>query len=155
MFLLSSCFVTKKQRRKICKECAVTTIEYVKDSIYIKDTVVSVKPDSSTMEALLECDSFGNVRIAEIESLQGSLVNLQTKLKNNKFKVIAKTDTIKVYVKGNTEIKYRYKTIEKHIPVYKDYWWKIPFLIWVIIATFMLFITFRKTVFTFIKTLIS
>lgn len=151
--LFSSCFVTKKQRAKICNECKTTDSVYVKDSIYIRDTVVSIKPDSATLDALLECDSFGNVRIAEIESLQGDLVNLEARLKNNRFKLIAKTDTVKVYVKGNVEIRWKYKTKVINKDVYKDYWWKWPLILWALFTTLIVFIKFRTSILMFIKTL--
>ncbi len=157
VFLLSSCFVTKKQRERICNDCKTHTIEYVRDSIYLKDTVVSIKPDSSSVEALLECDSLGNVRIVEITSLQGEIVKLETQLKNNRLNAKAKTDTVKVYIKGNTEIRWRFKDriVEKPLVTYKDYWWKWPLILWALFATVAFVIKFRKTIFSFIKTLIS
>lgn len=155
--VLTSCVVTKKQREKICNDCKTHTTEFIKDSIYIKDTVVSVKPDSSSIEALLECDSLGNVRIIEISTLQGQIIMLETALNNNKFKAKAKTDTIKIYVPGKTEIRYKVKEvqIEKPITIYKDYWWKWPLLLWALFTTIAFAIKFRKTIFGFFKTLIS
>lgn len=155
--LLTSCFVTRKQRDRICNECKTHTIEYIRDSIYIKDTVVTVEPDSSSIEALLECDSLGRVKIIEMSSLQGKLVNLELALKNNKLKTKGKIDTIKIYVPGKTEIRYRTKEVkvEKPVTIYKDYWWKWPLIIWSIITTLLCVITYRKTIFSFIKTLIA
>lgn len=155
--LLTSCFVTRKQRARICNECKTHTTEYIHDSIYIKDTVVSVEPDSSSIEALLECDSLGRVKIVEMSSLQGKLVSLELALKNNRLKTKGKTDTIKVFVPGRTEIRYRIKEVqvEKPVTIYKDYWWKWPLLLWALFATIILVITFRKTIFSFIKTLIA
>ena len=151
--LLSSCVLTKKQKEKFCNTCPTSSVEYVKDSVYIKDTIVNIKPDSSTIEALLECDSLGNVRIVELSSIQGQLLKLETELKNNTLKTKAKTDTIKVFVKGNTEIKYIEKTleVEKEKTVYKDYWWKYPMLIWCLIMTLIFIVSFRKPVFSFLK----
>ncbi len=155
--LFASCVVTRKQREKICNECKTHTTEYIRDSIYIKDTVVSVEPDSSAIEALLECDSLGRVKIVEMSTLQGRVVNLELALKNNRLKTKAKMDTIKVYVPGVKEIRYRVKEVqvEKPVTIYKDYWWKWPLLLWALFATIILVITFRKTIFSFIKTLIA
>lgn len=155
--LLTSCFVTRKQRDKICNECKTHTTEYIRDSIYIKDTVVKVEPDSSSIEALLECDSLGRVKIVEMSTLQGKLVNLELALKNNRLKTRARVDTVKVYVPGVTEVRYRFKDkeVEKPITVYKDYWWKWPLIIWAILMTLAFIITYRKTIFSFIKTLIG
>jgi predicted acyltransferase (DUF342 family) len=103
------------------------------DSIYIKDTVVKVNSDTAFIETKLDCDSLGNVRMIEINQLNGKLISMQAKLKDNTLRIISKTDTIKVYVKGNTVVKVRTDVREKL--VYKDYWWKYPLLIWALIAT--------------------
>jgi hypothetical protein len=155
--LLTSCFVTRRQRERICNECKTHTTEYIRDSIYIKDTVVSIEPDSSAVEALLECDSLGRVKIVEMSTLQGKLVKLELALKNNKLKAKGKVDTVKVFVPGATEIRYRTKEVqvEKPVTIYKDYWWKWPLIIWSLFATTAFIIKFRKTIFSFIKTLIA
>lgn len=127
--LFASCIVTKKQRQKICNECHV--IEH--DSIYIKDTIVKVDSDTAFIETKLDCDSLGNVRMVEINQLNGKLISMQAKLKDNRLRIISRTDTIKVYVKGNTQIKVR--TLVREKEVYKDYWWKWPLIIWALIAT--------------------
>ena len=126
--ILTSC-ITEKKRREICNECKVVQL----DSIYIKDTVVKVNSDTAFIETKLDCDSLGNVRMVEINQLNGKLISMQAKLKNNTLRIISKTDTIKVYVKGNTVVKIRTDVREKI--VYKDYWWKYPLLIWALIAT--------------------
>lgn len=124
------------------------------DSIYVRDTVVNVQPDLASVEALLECDSLGNVRLVEIEELEGRLIKLQTSLKNNKIKTTAKTDTIKVYVKGNTEIRTKVEKIEVEKLVYRDPWWKYPLLIWAALTTVIVAIKFRSPIFGFIKSLL-
>ena len=151
----TSC-VTKKQRARICNECKTTTTEYVRDSIYLKDTVVTIESDTAVLDALLECDSLGNVRVVEITSLQGDILKLETQIKNNMIKTVAKTDTVKVFVKGNTEIRYREKIVEVEVDrvSYKDYWWKWPILIWALFTTVVFLIKFRTTIFSFIKNLI-
>jgi hypothetical protein len=111
--ILNSCFVTKRQRDKICNECKTHTEHYTRDSIYIKDTVVEIEPDSSYVEALLFCDSIGNVHMREVAILQGRVIDLNVALKNNTFKLKAKTDTFKVYIKGSKKkLKNRLKYIK-------------------------------------------
>lgn len=134
LFIMLSCLaftscITQKKRQKICNECKI--IQH--DSIYIKDTVVKVNSDTAFIETKLDCDSLGNVRMVEINQLNGKLISMQAKLKDNKLRIVSKTDTIKVYVKGNTQVKIR--TIIREKEVYKDYWWKWPLLIWSLIAT--------------------
>lgn len=48
----------------------------------VRDTIVTILPDSASIKALLECDSAGNVLIKELEEAQGKNVALQAQLKN-------------------------------------------------------------------------
>ena len=48
----------------------------------VRDTIVTIQPDSASIKALLECDSAGNVLIKELEEVQGKNVSLQAQLKN-------------------------------------------------------------------------
>jgi hypothetical protein len=48
----------------------------------VRDTIVTIAPDSASIKALLECDSAGNVLIKELEEAQGKNVVLQAQLKN-------------------------------------------------------------------------
>jgi hypothetical protein len=48
----------------------------------VRDTIVTIAPDSASIKALLECDSAGNVLIKELEEAQGKNVALQAKLKS-------------------------------------------------------------------------
>lgn len=47
----------------------------------VRDTIVTILPDSASIKALLECDSAGNVLVKELEEAQGKNVALQAKLK--------------------------------------------------------------------------
>lgn len=47
----------------------------------VRDTIVTIAPDSASIKALLECDSAGNVLIKELQEAQGKNVALQAKLK--------------------------------------------------------------------------
>jgi hypothetical protein len=52
----------------------------------VRDTIVTIEPDSASIKALLECDSAGNVLIKELEEVQGKNVSLALALKNLKGK---------------------------------------------------------------------
>lgn len=52
----------------------------------VRDTIVTIVPDSASIRALLECDSAGNVLIKELEEVQGKNVSLALALKNLKGK---------------------------------------------------------------------
>ena len=47
----------------------------------VRDTIVTIAPDSASIKALLECDSAGNVLVKELQETQGKNVALQAKLK--------------------------------------------------------------------------
>lgn len=46
----------------------------------VRDTIVTILPDSASIKALLECDSAGNVLIKELQEAQGKNVKLQLSL---------------------------------------------------------------------------
>lgn len=46
----------------------------------VRDTIVTIEPDSASIKALLECDSAGNVLIKELQEAQGKNVKLQLSL---------------------------------------------------------------------------
>ena len=48
----------------------------------VRDTIVTIAPDSASIKALLECDSAGNVLIKELQEAQGKNVAMQAQLKN-------------------------------------------------------------------------
>ena len=48
----------------------------------VRDTIVTIQPDSASIKALLECNSAGNVLIKELQEAQGKNVALQAQLKN-------------------------------------------------------------------------
>ena len=48
----------------------------------VRDTIVTIAPDSASIKALLECDSAGNVLIRELEETQGKNIALEMALKN-------------------------------------------------------------------------
>ena len=50
----------------------------------VRDTIVTIAPDSARIKALLECDSAGNVLIRELEEAQGKNLSLEMQLKQNK-----------------------------------------------------------------------
>ena len=49
----------------------------------VRDTIVTILPDSASIKALLECDSAGNVLIKELQEVQGKNVSLALALKNS------------------------------------------------------------------------
>ena len=68
----------------------------------VRDTIVTILPDSASIKALLECDSAGNVLVKELQEEQGKNVALQAKLKQtNKGTALVidcKADSLQVLV---------------------------------------------------------
>ncbi len=66
------------------------------------DTIVATEPDSASIQALLICDSVGNVLVKELEEAQGKNVALQAQLKQtNKGTALVidcKADSLQVLV---------------------------------------------------------
>lgn len=52
----------------------------------VRDTIVTIQPDSASIKALLECDSAGNVLIRELEETQGKNIALEMQLHGYKNK---------------------------------------------------------------------
>ena len=64
----------------------------------VRDTIVTILPDSASIKALLECDSAGNVLIRELTEAQGKNVKLQLSLQqasgNGVVTIDCKTDSL-------------------------------------------------------------
>ncbi len=121
----------------VCGQCVIennsTTIE--KDSLY------TTNEDDAWLRMLLECDSLGNVRVANMEELMGKYLNLQAQFKSvpavrdtqsgkpgkNNLDLFMKAFAPKqiIPVKGKTETKYITKVVPGPV-IYRD----VPFVPW-------------------------
>lgn len=67
----------------------------------VRDTVISLAPDTALLQALLECDSLGQVHIKEIERYQAGervkppVINLD----NNVLTLLSEQDSLNIYLK--------------------------------------------------------
>jgi len=100
-------FVTScSLERRLEKYCPLCT---QKDStVYItqiRDTTIKIPGETVFIEDTLFCDSLGNVYASRLSEKDGTILKLQARIKDNKYKVIAKTDTIYKLVPGNTVYK--------------------------------------------------
>lgn len=68
----------------------------------VRDTIVTILPDSASIKALLECDSAGNVLIKELQEEQGKNVKLQLSLEqasgNGVVTVDCKQDSLEMVI---------------------------------------------------------
>jgi hypothetical protein len=128
LVLLSSCSL----ERRLEKYCPLCT---QKDSTVfitqIRDTTINIPGETVYIEDTLFCDSLGNVYASRLAEKDGTIIKLQSRIKDNKYKVIAKVDTIYRTVRGNTIYKTQLitKTQKPQKIKYIPGW--INFLAWV------------------------
>lgn len=108
---------------------------------------VEVPADSVLMQALIRCDSAGNIVLGELNELKSSGANTTVKTIGNRlvYKVLIKRDT--VYVPVTSTITDKTITIEKPPIVKKEptEWW-VKVLAWLGVAS-ILFVTTVTTIF--------
>ena len=120
-----------------------TTVEHfevVKE--VVRDTVVQVQPDSSILQALIQCDSTGRARLQEIQTLKES-ARLQQSIKMEAdplpyqptvITVKATVDSMGIYLTYKDRFKESVETREIETIIEKEvnilHWWQ-KLLMWV------------------------
>lgn len=128
LILMTSCSLEKR----LAKYCPLCT---QKDStvtvIQIRDTTINIPGETVFIEDTLFCDSLGNVYASRLSEKDGTILKLQARIKENKYKVIAKTDTVYKTIKGNTVYKTKLvtKTLKPQKIKYIPGW--VNFLAWI------------------------
>ena len=84
--IVAAVLVAMLQGCKTPQPIVQTDVKEVVIEKEVRDTIVTIAPDSASIKALLECDSAGNVLIRELEEVQGKNVSLALALKNLKGK---------------------------------------------------------------------
>ena len=119
----------------------------------IRDTVIMVQPDSSIMQALIQCDSTGRARLQEINALKESArlqqtISMEPEPKPYKPAVItvkATVDSMGIYLtykeryKETAQIQKIETIIEKEVNVLK--WWQKLFIWLGSISTILIILT--------------
>lgn len=107
--------------------------EDVRESIVEKevprDTVVVIRPDSTILSALVECNASGEARLLEIEQLRNSLRAKTTlSLEDNRLEVKTVVDSMGIYLTLRDRFKETTKTktvtIKETVEVHILYWWQ-------------------------------
>jgi hypothetical protein len=128
LVFITSCSLEKRLAKycPLCtqKDSTVTVIQY-------KDTTIEIPGETVFIEDTLFCDSLGNVYASRLSEKDGTILKLQARIKDNKYKVIAKTDTIYKLVPGNTVYKTQVvtKTLKPEKIKYIPGW--VNFLAWI------------------------
>ena len=119
----------------------------------VRDTIVTIAPDSASIKALLECDSAGNVLIKELQEEQGKNVALEMALKNKQndkgesagatLEIDCKADSLQMVIDvQNEHIKELNDIISKHVEEIKYIPDIVKWLAW-IGAGFILYYVIR------------
>ena len=120
-----------------------TTVEHfevVKE--VVRDTVIQVQPDSSILQALIQCDSTGRARLQEIQTLKES-ARLQQSIKIQAYPlpyqptvitVKATVDSMGIYLTYKDRFKESVETREIETIIEKEvnilHWWQ-KLLMWI------------------------
>jgi len=123
--VLSSCSL-EKRLAKYCPLCPTETIT----EIEYRDTTVEVEVpgDSVTIIDSLYCDSLGNVYSVRLYEKDSEILDLKTRLENNRYYADCESDTITVEKNVPGATKYVKETVKVDVP-YKP-WWMIT-LSWI------------------------
>ena len=129
-----------------------TTVEHVEVvKEVVRDTVIQVQPDSSILQALIQCDSTGRARLQEIQTIKES-ARLQQSIKMEAdplpyqptvITVKATVDSMGIYLTYKDRFKESVETREIETIIEKEvnvmYWWQ-KVLMWIGIVFSLLFI---------------
>jgi hypothetical protein len=154
-FLFLFLFSCSMERRlaKYCplctqKDSTVTTIAY-------RDTTIKIPGETVFIEDTLFCDSLGNVYASRLSEKDGTILKLQSRMRNNKYKVIARTDTIYKTVKGNTIYKTRLVTKTqkperiKYIPWWVNFFAVLGGILFIVILIYVTVKIIKKSIVPF------
>lgn len=128
LFIVTSCSL-ERRLEKYCPLC--TQKDSTVTVIQIRDTTINIPGETVYIEDTLFCDSLGNVYASRLAERDGTIIKLQSRIRDNKYKVIAKTDTIYRTIKGNTVYKTKLvtKTLKPQKIKYIPGW--VNFLAWI------------------------
>ncbi|SUE33804.1 Uncharacterised protein [Rikenella microfusus] len=110
-----------------CFSCTRTVYEPAVRSEKIVDTLVRPVADSAVLRALFECDSLGNVRLAELHDAKGRMAEMETQLRDGELKVVTRwrtkyVDRVREVHDTATVVEVREVTkVVRHVP--KFFWW--------------------------------
>ena len=129
-----------------------TTVEHVEVvKEVVRDTVIQVQPDSSILQALIQCDSTGRARLQEIQTLKETArfqqsIKMESEPRPYQPTAIAvKTvvDSMGIYLIYKDRFKESVETREIETIIEKEvnilYWWQ-KVLMWIGIVFSLLFI---------------
>ena len=140
--LLTTLLVLQSCCPKFYPQTTTTVEHYEVVKEVIRDTVIQVQPDSSILQALIQCDSTGRARLQEIQTLKES-ARLQQSIKMEAdplpyqptvITVKATVDSMGIYLTYKDRFKESVETREIETIIEKEvnilHWWQ-KLLMWV------------------------
>ena len=148
--LMSSC--------RTCEPIIETVEKQVTIKIHTRDTVITEKPDSAIMRALLYCDSAYNVILDEFITMQGD--RIKTKLEMERLRngglllnMGCKEDSLRheIQLRDSTITELQKQTVvvrEKYVP---NYYKNTSIGFWVLLGTIIVYIVVRILIRVYLK----
>lgn len=135
--LISSCTTYQKCNEKY--PCLTTSDTITKE--IIKDTTVFAPPDFASLEALLKCDSNGQILLKLLNQNQGIKTKIIYRLKDNIIRVDCKVDSMAIYM----QFKIRETTITTNkvqvLPCEETNWQRsLKWIFWIVVAIGIIYI---------------
>jgi len=153
VLLLSILIFSCSLERRLAKYCPLCT---QKDSVVTvtqyRDTTIKIPGETVFIEDTLFCDSLGNVYASRLAERDGTILKLETRIRNNKYKVIARTDTIYKTVEGNTIYKTKIVTKTqkperiKYIPWWVNFFAVLGGILFIIILIYVTIKIIKKSI---------
>lgn len=108
-------------------------VESIVEKEISRDTVVVIRPDSTILSALVECNTRGEARLLEIEQLRNTLRAQTTlRLEDNRLEVKTVVDSMEIYLTLRDRIKETEKvktiTVTETVEVNILHWWQELFI---------------------------
>lgn len=148
--LMSSC--------RTCEPIIETVEKQVTVKIHTRDTVITEKPDSASMRALLYCDSAYNVVLDELVTMQGDRIETELEMERLRnggllLNMNCKEDSLRheIQLRDSTITELQKQTVvvrEKYVP---NYYKNTSIGFWVLLGIVILYIVVRILIRVYLK----
>lgn len=148
--LMSSC--------RTCEPIIETVEKQVTVKIHTRDTVITEKPDSASMRALLYCDSAYNVVLDELITMQGDRIETELEMERLRnggllLNMNCKEDSLRheIQLRDSTITELQKQTVivrEKYVP---NYYKNTSIGFWVLLGIIIVYIVVQILIRVFLK----
>ena len=133
LIILLSALLTACSPKVYPTQLKEDVVESIVEKEIPRDTVVVIRPDSTILSALVECNARGEARLLEIEQLRNSLRAQTTlRLEDNKLEVKTVVDSMEIYLTLKDRFKETEKiktiTVTETVEVNILHWWQELFI---------------------------